>query len=182
MSNWIGPNNEFIDRKAVGVVTESIIDRTWKSVAHKLSRVRKTADNNSRASNSTPMKLGIEGFLMDDNGNGGLTKGVAMVEQLLSAAPQEYFLLCIPRKVERSTNPLFEAIRKFGSRHDTLSSTYTIEHKGEHIQCPVQIQSNSSGPKMITGELDYIRAFTSNHNPCLVTVWDVIPVFSTNTK
>jgi hypothetical protein len=101
MSNWIGPNNDFIDRKAVGVVTTNTIDITWKSMGCKLGQVQKAADN-THATNSTPTKLRIEGFLLDYNDNGGLTKGVAMVEQLFSARLQEYLLLCIPRKVERN--------------------------------------------------------------------------------
>jgi hypothetical protein len=169
MGKWIGPNSNFIDRVSLGIVTTNTVDITWKSMARKLGQVRKTIDNNSRAPNSKETKLGIEGLLLDDSGKGGLTNEDAIVEQLFAARPQESFLLCIPRKIERSkTNPLFETTRKFCDRYNTLFSTYSIEQKGEYIQCPIQLQSNPCGPKIVSRELDYIQVLQSNHNPCLV--------------
>jgi hypothetical protein len=119
MGKRIGPsNNFFIDRISLGVVTTSTVDTTWTFVACKLGQIRKAADSNSHTS-THPTKLGMEGMLLDGYGNGGLTKGIAM-EQLLAVAPREYFLLCMPQKVEQKM--IFYWKQSASSTVDTTSS------------------------------------------------------------
>jgi hypothetical protein len=73
MNKWIGPRDDFLYGKALGIVADSIVDITWKSIAHKLGQARKAANSkhsNSCVSNCSPTKLGIEELLLDGNGNG----------------------------------------------------------------------------------------------------------------
>jgi hypothetical protein len=118
-------------------------------------------------------------LLLDSDGAGGNTKGVAMFEDLLGARTGDVMLLCIPFV---DSDGLFEKYRKFCEKQELIYSTYITcgygskenrqrkganSSPGDHLQIPVIVKSNPDGLKILGGEIDWARALQSNLNPSL---------------
>jgi hypothetical protein len=65
-------------------------------------------------------------MLLNAEGVGGLTKGVAMAEDLLEATVGENLLLCIPYSIEGEVNPLYEKYRMFCVKKKFLYSNFRL--------------------------------------------------------
>jgi hypothetical protein len=122
-------------------------------------------------------------LLLDSDGVGGSTKGVAMFEDLLGARAADMMLLCIPFVAPgKNSEGLFEKYRKFCEDQELIYSTYITcgygskknrqrkgvnSSPGDHLQIPIIVKSNPDGLKMHDGEIDCARALQSNRNPSL---------------
>ncbi len=120
-------------------------------------------------------------MLLKAEGVGGLTKGVAMVEDLLEATAGEEILLCISYSIDGEVNPQYEKYRKMCTCNRFLYSNFTLcgygtktkrkkqadDSHGDYLQIPVKIRSNPSGPLLLRNDPDPIQALSSNYNPSL---------------
>jgi hypothetical protein len=110
-------------------------------------------------------------LLLDADGVGGSTKGVAIFEDLLDARKGDMMLLCIPFLAGK--DGLFEKYRRFCENQDIIFSDYITcgyglkknrQRKGanyslgDHLQIPVRVQSNPDGLKILHGEIDCAKA------------------------
>jgi hypothetical protein len=120
-------------------------------------------------------------LLLNLDGVGGSTKGVAIFEDLLEARKGDTMLLCIPF-VSGKEDGLFEKYRRFCENQDIIYSDYMTcgygskknrQRKGanyspgDHLQIPVIVRSNPDGMKILDGEIDCAKALQSNSNPSL---------------
>jgi hypothetical protein len=120
-------------------------------------------------------------LLLNSDGVGGRTKGVAIFEDLLEVRKGDMMLLCIPF-VAGKEGGIFEKYRRFCENQDIIYSDYITcsygskknrqqkgadDSPGDHLQIPVRVQSNPDGLKILDGEIDCAKALQSNSNPSL---------------
>jgi hypothetical protein len=118
-------------------------------------------------------------MLLNAEGVGGLTKGVAMLEDLLQATEGEELLLCISYSIEGSVNPLYEKYRQFCVWNKFLYSNFRLcgygikkkrlkqaeDYHGDYLQIPLRISSNPSGPFLLRNNPCPVQALSTNYNP-----------------
>jgi hypothetical protein len=118
-------------------------------------------------------------MLLNAEGVGGLTKGVAMVEDLLEATVGENLLLCISYSIEGGVNPLYERYRLFCVQKKFLYSNFRLcgygrkkfeDSHGDYLQIPVRICSNPSGTLLLSNQVCPVQAFSNNYDASIFYV------------
>ena len=94
---------EFLDRRELGKV-EQVNTPAWKTIQKKIGLRRRLANKNFQYEGKDeiekgPMSTSFSSFpkslLLDEKGCGGITAGVALVEDLLAVKPGDLLLLCV---------------------------------------------------------------------------------------
>jgi hypothetical protein len=205
-------NKGFIDRTKLNFLSFTSSDEPIPeidSIKKELGRLTLSAVNNFRPKEGAPksqraprkprglkrqvqegedQSIGLfdSNLLLNSDGVGGSTKGVAMFEDLLGAGEGDTMLLCVPFFVAGNGKGIFEKYRQFCENDQLVYSDYrtcgygsknNLQRKGAnyspggHLQIPVIIKSNPDGPKMLHGEIDCTKALQSNRNPSLYVLF-----------